>query len=312
MRHPNFYGVGLVMVSALVFSSAGLFVKSVTAGSWEVIFWRGIFAIGFSLVFVILRHSFRRELLAMGKPGLAVALVGALGTGAFVPAFKLTTVANVSLIYAAAPIIAALLARFFVGEKISRQTMAAIGLAFVGVAIIFSGSLGQVHLSGDLLALFMTLMMASMIVIYRAFPDTPVAGPSILSSVLLLAPAFALGKPFDVAGGEIAILAVFGGLFAIASITLGEGARRIPASQTALLSALETPLAPLLAWLFLAENPAFATYIGGALVLAAIIWAQLGAAKEARPNPPSSPRRSSKPSRSPSPRPPTPDKPPPP
>jgi len=248
----------------------------------------------------------------MGKPGLAVALVGALGTGAFVPAFKLTTVANVSLIYAAAPIIAALLARFFIGEKITRQTLIAIGLAFVGVAIIFSGSLGQLHLRGDLLALFMTVMMASMFVIYRAFPATPAVGPAILSSVLLLVPGVALGNPFEVAGDEIAILAAFGGLFAIASITLGEGARRIPASQTALLSALETPLAPVLAWLFLAEKPAFATYIGGALVLAAIVWAQLGATKDARLNPPSSPRRSSKPIRSPSPRPPTPDKPPPP
>jgi len=312
MKHRYLLGMGLVVISAIVFSSAGLFVKSVTAGSWDIIFWRGIFAIGSALIFIILRRSFRREILAMGKSGLAVALVGALGTGAFVPAFKLTTVANVSLIYAAAPIIAAFLARVFIRERISRRTLAAIGLAFTGVVIIFSGSLGQVHLGGDLLALFMTFMMASMIVIYRAFPDTPVAGPSILSSALLLLPGFTLGRPLEIPISEIAILAVFGGLFAVASITFGEGARRIAASQTALLSVLETPLAPLLAWLFLAETPAPATYIGGALVFAAVIWAQLSPADDIGTSQLSSRHPPSGPSRSPAPTRLKPDKPPPP
>ncbi|MEM9763624.1 MAG: EamA family transporter, partial [Pseudomonadota bacterium] len=79
------------------------------------------------------------------------------------------------------------------------------------------------------------------------------------------------GSPFQAQLDEIAILAAFGILFAIASVTLAEGARRVPSGQTALLGALETPLAPILAFLILAEVPPAATLIGGAIVLAAVL-----------------------------------------
>ncbi len=211
----------------------------------------------------------------MGRSGLLIGVLGALGTGAFVPAFKLTTIANVTLIYAAAPIFAGLLAWAFLSERLSVQRILAILLAFGGVAVIVSGSLGGLHLSGDLLALWMTCMMALIIVVYRAWPETPAAGPIVLSSIILLVPAVSFGDPMAVSGGEIGIMALFGLQFTVASITLMEGAKRISAAQTALLSILETPLAPLLAWMVLAEVPATATFAGGGLVFAAVVWAQV-------------------------------------
>lgn len=267
-------GMSLVIVSAVVFSAHGLFVKGVEAGAWEVIFWRGVFSVGFSLIYILMRGRFRREMLQMGRSGLAVAVVGAMGTGVYIPALKLTTIANVTLIYAAAPIFASILAWVFVGERLPRRTILAVVMAFAGVTVIVSGTLGGLHLRGDLLALCMTLAMAVMLVIYRAFPATPAAGPMVLSSVLLMVPAIILGKPFAVTPLEIAILAVFGLTFAVASVTLAEGARRIPATQTALLSILETPLAPVLAFVVLAEVPALTTVVGGAIVFVAVLWAQ--------------------------------------
>ncbi len=71
---------------------------------------------------------------------------------------------------------------------------------------------------------------------------------------------------------EIAILAAFGLLFAIASVTLAEGAKRVPSGQTALISALETPLAPLLAFLVFFEIPSTPTVIGGAAVLFGVLY----------------------------------------
>jgi len=267
-------GIILVTISALVFSTVGLFIKSVTAGSWEVIFWRGAFAVIFSFIYVLARSRLRHEIISMGKGGVLVALVGAVGTSAFVPAFKLTTIANVTLIYAAAPTIAAILAFLLIGERLNRAAIIGIGLAFIGVTIIVLGSLGQVNFTGDMLALLMTFAMASVMVLYRIFPATPAAGPAMLSSVILLLPALYLGRPFQINPVEIPILLVFGLVFTVASITLAEGAKRISAGQTALLSVLETPLAPLLAWLVLAELPASATIIGGAMVFCAVIYGQ--------------------------------------
>jgi len=265
-------GVTLVVIAAVTYSTAGLFTKGVEAGSWDVIFWRGIFAAAFTMVWIINRGTLRQNIVGMGYSGLAVGVVGALGTAAFIPAFKLTTIANVSLIYAVSPLVAALLAWFAMGEKISSRTMTGCVGALLGVAIIVLGSLGQVSLYGDLLALCMTIAMASIMVIYRKYPNTPGAGPQVLQSVLLLPFAVLFGNPFVVAHTEVYVLAAFGLLFAIASVTLAEGAKRVPSGQTALLSSLETPLAPAFAFLLFAEVPNIATFLGGSLVLLAVLF----------------------------------------
>jgi len=265
-------GTVLVVISAMAFSTAGLFTKGVEAGSWDVIFWRGLFAAAFTTAWTMNRGTLRRNFLGMGYGGLAIAVVGASGTAAFIPSFKLTTIANVSLIYAISPLVAALLAWLFIGEKASSRTLAGSVGALLGVAMIVSGSLGRISLTGDLLALWMTIAMASIMVIYRKYPGTPGAGPQVLQSVLLLPAAAILGNPFDVERAEIYVLSAFGLLFAIASVTLAEGAKRIPSGQTALLSSLETPLAPVLAFMLLAEVPGIATFLGGSLVLFAVLF----------------------------------------
>ncbi|PHQ69200.1 MAG: hypothetical protein COB93_08685 [Sneathiella sp.] len=267
-----YIGTFLIVISAVTFSTAGLFTKGVEAGSWEVIFWRGFFAAAFTTAWIMSRGTVRHDFPGMGYSGLAIAVIGALGTAAFISSFKLTSIANVSLIYAVSPLIAALLAWFVVGEKISRRMIVGCGGALLGVAIIVSGSLGQVRINGDLLALVMTTAMALIMVIYRKYPETPGAGPAVLSSVLLLPFGLLFGAPFEIESSEIYILSAFGLLFAIASVTLAEGSKRVPSGQTALLSSLETPLAPVLAFLVFTEIPNFATFVGGSVVLLAVLF----------------------------------------
>lgn len=264
-------GVILLIVAAVTYSTAGIFTKGVVASAWAVIFWRGLFAAAFTTGWTISKGTFRHNFFQMGKSGWIVSVIGAIGTAAFIPAFKLTSIANVSLIYAVAPLIAAVLAWLVIGERITRRTLIGSLCALVGVAIIVSGSIGQVNLTGDALALVMTVAMATIMVIYRKYPATPGAGPSVMQSLFLLPPSFVFGAPFQTAPSEIAILAAFGLLFAIASVTLAEGAKRVPSGQTALLSALETPLAPLLAFVVFAELPSMATFLGGIVVLMAVL-----------------------------------------
>lgn len=274
--HQHKIGVILIVISAIVFSSAGIFTKGVSLGPWEIIFWRGVFAAGFTTAYIIWRGHFSREWLQMGRSGIAAAVTGAIGTAAFIPALKFTTMANVALIYAAAPLLAALLAWAWIGERITRKLAGGCIAAFIGVIVIFQGSTAAINFKGDTLALVMTCAMAVMMVIYRRYPDTPAAGPMALSSVLLLPPGIIFGHPFAIfSPDELVISALFGLVFAIASVTLAEGAKRIPAGETALLSALETPLAPLLGWLVFTEVPATATFIGGAMILSAVVATQL-------------------------------------
>lgn len=272
-------GVALVAISVLFFSLAGIFTRSVEAGAWEVIFWRGIAAAGFALLFMVLRGTLMSEIRGYGRAEMLVALLGASGTAAFIPALKLSSVANVALIYAAAPFLAAGLAWVIMSEAPSRRTVIASGIAFAGVLVTVSGSLHATGLLtsgllGDALAMWMTLMMAAMMVVYRKRPETKVMLPAAMSSVLLLPLCLVFGDVTMTQSGDMPLLILFGASFAIAAVLLPEGARRLPAAETALLSMLETPLAPLLAWLILTELPTLEAVAGGTLILGAAVWSQ--------------------------------------
>jgi len=188
---------------------------------------------------------------------------------------RITTIANVALIWATAPLFAALITYLWIGERLTRVQFSACFVAFLGVAIIVRGSLGDIYLRGDLLALWMTIAMSVVMAIYRRWPQTPAAGPAALSSILLLPLGIWFSDVFAISARDFALLACFGLTFAIASVTFGEGVRRISAGETALIGMLEVPVAPVLAFLFFAEIPPTATFIGGALVLLAVVTAQL-------------------------------------
>ena len=273
-QSPRTAGVIFVVVSAIVFSSAGIFTKGVSADAWTVIFWRGIAAATFTLIYMTWRSGFWSKVRAFGKPALLVTLMGGAGTAAFIPAFKLSTVANVALIYAAAPFVAAALSWIFIKEKPTRTVLIASIAAMFGVLIIVSKSFGSSQILGDLLAFWMTLMMAGIMVIYRKYPDTTAALPAALSSVILLPFAVLFSNPTDVLSNELPLLALFGLVFAVASVTLSEGARRLPSAETALLSILEMPFAPILALLILSEVPTPQAIVGGVIILCAVLWSQ--------------------------------------
>lgn len=268
-------GVLIMVFSALLYSTMGLFTKGVSADGWSVIFWRGLFATLSIAGYLLLKGRFAREVIGMGRSGLWVTLIGAGGAAAFIFALKLTTIANVVLIYAAAPFIAATIAWFWFRERLAPEILIAALASFLGVGLIVGGSMGGLNLEGDVLALCMVVLMATVIVIYRHYPETPTAGPAALSSVLLLGPAFYFGDPLGVAFHEFLILAGFGLLFAVAIITFFEGAKRLPPGEAALISALETPLAILWAMLFFAEIPGPLTFFGGTIIIAAIVMAQM-------------------------------------
>ncbi|MEM7545671.1 MAG: DMT family transporter [Pseudomonadota bacterium] len=279
MNNERRDGLIFVLISALVFSSAGLFTKGVEAAAADVVFWRGLAAAAFTFSWLALTGKLTAQIRALNGPAWLAATLMAAGTAAFIPALKLTSIAHVALIYAACPFIAAALAWLMMGERPSRVTMSASLAALAGVAIIMAGSDERsgsgTSLQGDVLALVMTTMMAAALAVYRRWPATPAALPAGISSLILVPFAAALGNPADVAIAELPVLIAFGLVFALASVTLSEGARRLPAAEVALISALETPIAPLLAWLFFASLPGPATWLGGAIIFAAVLWSQI-------------------------------------
>ena len=178
------------------------------------------------------------------------------------------------LFQAATPLVAALLARFFLGEPIERRTWLAMLGAGIGIAIMVTGSGADGSLGGDLLAGVVAVAFAVTIVLARRTrAGTPVVAGGIgqLIVVACVLP-FALGSLDSARGSDVPLILGVGIVQMFLGITLfTAGARLIPAAQASLISLLEVILGPLLVWLAFSEQPGRATVLGGAIVLAALV-----------------------------------------
>lgn len=281
---PSAMGLGigamLVLLSAVAWSLAGPLTKGVSADVWAVLAWRGLISGVAILVYVAWRsRDTVGDLRRMGWSGWLATAIGSVATVAFIGSFKLTAVAHVVVIYGTAPFWAAGVAWLWFRERTSNSVLIASAVALLGVAVVVSGTAGGgATLTGDALALAMTVGMAVMMVMIRRYPAAPMVLAAGISSGLLLIVGLVVGQavggadPLAIPSSEIAILAGFGVLHAGAVVLLTEGTRLIPASEAALLGAMEVPMAPLWAWVLLGERLSGTTVLGGGAVLAALLW----------------------------------------
>ncbi len=267
-------GVILVAASALAWSLAAWFTRTIEADIWAVQFWRAVWAGMFILIYVHLRKvdGGLAGIRLLGAPGWAAACVGAAATLCFLAAFRHTVTANVVLMYATAPFVAAGLAWLMMREAPGRVTLLASVAALAGAAIMVGGSLGGVNMTGDVLAIAMTFGMALMTVIIRKYRALPMVIAGAFSSLLIVPVALPLTDPFAVSAGDFWLLVSFGAVQAVAITMLTEGARLIPSAQVPLIGALEIPFAILWIWLAFGEVPPLATFAGGAVIIAAVLW----------------------------------------
>ena len=265
-------GIMLVSSSAAVFGLTGVLTKSIHAEPLTIICWRGFVGSILVALYVLWRRhrSGKRESLRLGWRGWLLAVEGALASIAFISAFKFTYVANVTVIYATAPFVTALLAWVLMREPFRLQTMVAATVSLCGVAIMVWSSFGSGNLFGDGLALLMTIGSALYMIMVRAFRDTPAVWAGAVSAFLLFVLGWFVTDPLAVSARDAVLLATFGASFALSSILWTEGARLIPAAESGLLGSAEVPFAILFAFLFLGEIAPAASLIGGAIVLAAV------------------------------------------
>ena len=272
---PSSYRLGLILVtaSAIAWSTAGLFTRIISLDVGTMLVWRGLFgALGIlAVAFALQGRAAISDYRRMGWPGWLFAVVSAFGMLCFITSLRMTTVAHVSIIYATVPFVAAAMAWFVIGERPSRSAIVASVVSLAGVAIIVGfGTEGS--LSGDALAFGMTLSLAAMMVISRRYKDIPTMPAACVSALLSSAVAIPFSQGLAVGGYDLGLLALFGlvnSAIGLALFTLG--ARMLPAIETALIGALDAPLAPIWVWLFFAETPGVETITGGAIVFAAVL-----------------------------------------
>ena len=275
--HHHGKGALLVFGSAAVWSFGGAIARflSVT-DSWVVVFWRSVFATVFLLGFMLWRDgprathaSFRN----MGLPGLGVALCFATASTSFVVALAHTTVANVLLIQAGVPLIAALMTFILFGERITGATWAAIVAVIAGVGIMVSGSVGgRMSVLGDGLALVVALVFAGATVITRRHANVGMM-PAVCTGTFIAGVVSSfMASHYAVNAMDAALLFWFGALnLGLGMAFFVTGVRLLPSALAALIGVAEPVLGPVWVWLVHGEVPGARTLAGGLLVFVALL-----------------------------------------
>lgn len=276
------YGTGMQMVLAagVLWSFQALMIRQIeVAGPWSVLAWRSA-----AMLPVLLAYqawaSRGSPLPALRKAGLAgvlggIGLVAAMG-GAIL-AFQTTTVANAAFLLAASPFLAAVLGRLILGEAVAPRTWGAIALALVGIYLMVREGLAAGALLGNVAALVSALGFASFSVALRWRKTADSLPFSILGAgFAVVAGALAtlqLGEPLVPQAGDLIWCVLMGvGTLSGGMVLYTLGSRVVPSAELTLLSNTEVLLAPVWVWLILGETASANTLIGGAVVLAAILF----------------------------------------
>jgi drug/metabolite transporter (DMT)-like permease len=268
-------GLMLAIAGMLILSPDALLIRLIDdADVFQIVFYRTLF-MGIALALGLCAYYGRRLphlVVAIGWRGALASLLMAASNFGFVGAMLNTSVANVLVILATIPIFGALFSWLLLGERIRRQTALAIMLAIAGVVVIVSGSLGRGGLLGDAIALGVAIMQGLNLTILRGAGDKDATLTLSAAGFLAAAAALPLAGTLSVSAHDLGLLALLGGL--VLPLALGlfiAGARYAPAPEIGLMALLETTLGPVWVWIGIGEVPPEEAFVGGALVIGAIV-----------------------------------------
>ena len=283
-----------LLAATLMWSIAGVVTRHLDAArSFEVTFWRSAFTVPALLVLLFgLRgtQALRRSLVEGGGTLWLSALCWAVMFTAFMLAITLTTVANVLVTMAIAPLLTALLARLVLGHRLAPRTWGAIVVAGIGIAWMYAREVNTAdarQLLGTAVALGVPITAAvnwTVIQHSRSRADLDLLPAVLIGALLSALLTLPLALPFAASAHDLGLLALLGVVqLAIPCLMAVAAARHLSAPEASLLSLLEVVFGVAWAWLGANEAPATHVLVGGALVLGALAANEALALKRATP-----------------------------
>jgi drug/metabolite transporter (DMT)-like permease len=249
------------------------------AEGFEIAFWRSLFCATFVIVVMAVRHrgAWVTHVLGAGPIGWASGAMWAVMFTCFMLALSLTTVANVLVVMAASPLLAALLGLAVLREPVLPRTWAAIAIAAAGIVWMVRDELSGQGLAGMAVAFAVPVASAINIVLLKRSNGRVDLVPAVLLGALLsMAVTLPLAWPLSASAPDLAILAALGVFqLAVPCMLMVRAAQHLAPHEIALLGLMEVVLGPLWAWLGAGEVATASTLQGGALVLVALLLNEL-------------------------------------
>ncbi|HYF58850.1 MAG TPA: DMT family transporter [Burkholderiaceae bacterium] len=272
--------LGVLMLCTVLWSTAGVGTRLLErVEGFEVAFWRALFCAACVGVVMAVRGggAVWRPLVASGPAGLVSGLMWGTMFTAFMLALTRTSVANVLVVMAASPLLAALLGWVVLREPVLARTWSAIAIAGAGIVWMVRDGLSADGLEGMAIAFAVPVAAAINIVLLKRTGARVDLLPAVgIGALMCCAVTLPIAWPLSASAHDLTIVALLGVFqLAVPCMLMVRASRHLAPHEIALLGLLEVVLGPLWAWLGAGERPGAATIQGGALVLAALVLNEL-------------------------------------
>ncbi len=272
----------LLIISALLWSTNGLFIKSLFAAhmsALNIAAFRSFFAALFLLPWAA--HNWKPVKEWKWVTATVVAFTAMCTT--FVLATTMTTAANAIILQYTAPVWVFSLAPWIIGEKATQKQWSAFFLSLFAVMFIF-GAQCHSDLPGMLVGLLSGVVFGTQLVLFRRVRHTK---PIVLTflccagSCLLLIPMAVIKDGFQLSASNTLLVIIAGVFqFAVPYLCYAAAARHVSAQRAVLIIMIEPVLNPL--WVFLAhgESPHWSTVIGGLVIIGTVSYLSITTIRE--------------------------------
>ena len=289
-------GCTLVVLGGLVFSLGVLCIRGAgDIDAWQYLTWRGLgiaIALGAMGLWqrgpALIGHIRRMH----GFAWLAVVAMVVSQIG-FIIAVQSTTVAEVFFLFSLAPLMAAVIARPLLGERIGTLGALAIVLAIGGVLLMsgLAGSSASPHTSatawtGRIMSLVGALSFALYSLAIRGARrediDPALVACGVLTFIVSICVLTLRGTPLVTNPTSMALAFTHGAIvLSLGLVLLSRGSNVVPAVALLMLAQTETIAAPIWAWAFFGEVTTLPVIAGGALILSGVVLQGIDGAREA-------------------------------
>ena len=268
-------GYMLLLFGGFCLSWGGLIVRSFeSSNAWDILLLRSIFYfIGVSTFLILIyKKNLFKTIKKAGLIGLLGGFVMSFGFIAFVFAMMSTSVANVVFTISTQTMFLALFGYFYLKEKISLIGLLSIILAMAGISIMINDSISSGTLFGNLLALTIPISFSIYVMILRKNSNLDLIPAIWYASIFSILYSLVMVDSLSFTNNDI----FMGFLLGVPQLTFGFvcitiGSRTTRSVTIGLLMLTETIFAPLWVWLFLNEVPPLSVFIGGTVIIFAII-----------------------------------------
>ena len=268
-------GYILLLFGGFCLSWGGFIIRSFEEASiWQILFLRSFFFLLalIAFLFVTYKKSTFNIIKESGLPGLLGGFVLSFSFVAFVVAMSNTTVANVVFIISTQTMFLAIFGYFYLKEKVSFIGLISIILAMSGIIIMVGDSISGGSLFGNIVALAIPINFAILVMIIRKNTKVDMVPAIFYSGIFSLIYGFFLAESFEFTKHDLWMGFLLGvPQLAVSFICITIGSRTVESATVGILMLMETLCAPLWVWLFLNEIPPISVFIGGAVIISAII-----------------------------------------